>query len=72
MKMIKKIITEGRKKYIINERRDLDIYNKVKKLEKKKLTKEDKHLVNLIKAQLESYWRKYLLLSLSKLLKKYK
>ncbi len=66
-----KAIKEGSKRYIIDEKRDLMIYKKVKQLEKIKLNKPNKELLNLIKTQLENNWRKYLINYLNKLLKKY-
>ena len=62
--------TEQRK-YVMSTNEDYEILQKVKKLEKLKLTKEEKILVWLIKTQLEPKWRKYLLQTLNKLLKKY-
>lgn len=62
-----KIIKEGNKKYIIDEKRDLEIYKKIKKLEKKKLNKQNKGILKLIKTQLEEDWRKYLIQELNKL-----
>lgn len=59
------------KKYVMSTNEDYEILQKVKKLEKLKLTKEEKMLVWLIKTQLEHEWRKYLLQILNKLLKKY-
>ena len=69
MKKIK-IIKEGNKKYIIDEKRDLIIYKKIKKLEKKKLNMQEKEKLKLIKTQLEGDWRKYLIQELNKLEKK--
>ncbi len=60
------------KKYPLKTKRDLQILNLCKSLEKSKLTKEDKYLVKLIKTQLEKDWRKYLLAKLNKLLKESK
>ena len=62
--------TEQRK-YVMSTNEDYEILQKVKKLEKLKLTKEEKILVWLIKTQLEPKWRKYLLQTLNKLFKKY-
>ncbi|MBI4453596.1 hypothetical protein HY636_03040 [Candidatus Woesearchaeota archaeon] len=50
---------------------DYEILKKVKVLEKLKLTKEDKTLMQLIKTQLEFEWRKYLIKTLDTILKKY-
>jgi len=66
------IIDEGEKKYIIDEPRDREIFEKVKKLEQLKLNKNDKETIKLIKTQIEGDWRKYLLEALNKLLIKYK
>ena len=62
--------TEQRK-YVMSTNEDYEILQKVKKLEKLKLTKEEKILVWLIKTQLEPKWRKYLLQTLNNLFKKY-
>ena len=66
-----KLIKERNKKYIIDEKRDLIIYNKTKILEKKKLNKKDMDTLRLIKTQLEGDWRKYLIIYLNKLQAKY-
>jgi len=58
-------------KYVLKTKRDLEILNLCKRLEKLKLSKKDKDLVALIKTQLERDWRKYLLTELEELLKKY-
>jgi len=52
------------------DKRDYEILSKIKELEKKKLEKEDKEIIKLIKTQLERDWRKPLLVKLDKLLKK--
>ncbi len=67
MKIMTKI-----KKYLLQTKRDIEILDKCKQLEKQKLTKEDKALVKLIKTQLEKDWRKHLLDKLDKLLKRYR
>ena len=61
-----------KKKYVLKTKRDLEILNLCKKLEKVKLLKKDKDLVALIKTQLEKDWRKYLLIKLNDLLNKHK
>ena len=63
--------TEQRK-YVMSTNEDYEILKKVKQLQKLTLAKEEKILVWLIKTQLEPKWRKYLLQTLNKLLKKYK
>jgi len=60
------------KKYILSKNTDIEILIKCNQLEKTKLTKEDKFIIKLIKTQLENDWRKPLLKTLNKLLKKYK
>jgi len=67
-----RFIKEKNKKYVIDERRDLIIFNKIKKIEKMKLINEDKEVISLIKTQLQKDWRKYLINYLNKLEKKYK
>ena len=59
------------KKYILKTKRDLEILNSCKKLEKLKLSKKDKDLAALIKTQLEKDWRKHLIKTLNKILKMY-
>jgi len=59
-------------KYVLKTKRDSKILNLCNKLLKNRLSKSDKDLVLLIKTQLETDWRKYLLIRLDKLLHKYK
>ncbi len=72
MIMIKKfkLTPSEKKKYVLPTDTDYEILDKCKKLEKMKLTKEERFLVKLIKTQLEADWRKPLLKVLNKLLKK--
>lgn len=60
-----------KKKYVLSTDSDFIILNKCKKLEKKKLDKRDKQIINLIKNQLEEDWRTPLIKYLNKLLRKY-
>ena len=60
------------KKYVMSTNEDFDILLKVKQLEKIKLTKEEKTIVKLVKIQLEHDWRKSLIQTLNKILRKYK
>ena len=60
------------KKYILKTKSDIEILNLCKKLEKLKLSRNDRDLVALIKTQLEKDWRKYLIKRLKHLVKKYK
>ena len=59
-------------KYVLKTKRDLEILDLCNKLLKNRLSKSDKDLVLLVKTQLETDWRKYLLIRLDKLLHKYK
>ena len=61
-----------KKKYALKTKRDIEILNLCKKLEKLNLLENDKALVTLIKTQLEKDWRKHLIIKLKKLLNKYK
>ena len=61
-----------KKKYVLITKRDLEILNLCKKLERLKLSKNDQILIALIKTQLEKDWRKYLLERLNETLKRYK
>ena len=58
-------------RYILKTKGDLEILKLCNKLLKGRLSKSDRSLVLMIKTQLESDWRKYLLIKLSKLVKKY-
>ena len=58
-------------KYVLKTKKDIEILNLSKRLEKPKLSKADRDLVTLIKTQLERDWRKYLIIKLEKLSKKY-
>lgn len=60
------------KKYILKTRRDNEILNLCNNLLKLKLSNTDKDSVKLIKSQLETDWRKHLIIELEKVLKKYK
>lgn len=67
-----KITSSEKKKYVLSKDADYEILDKCKRLEKLKLTKEEKFLVKLIKTQLEKDWRKPLLKMLKQYFKKYK
>ncbi len=70
MKKKYNITTHERKKYVLATKRDVKILEKCKELEKRKLTKEERTLVKLIKAQFEDDWRKSLIKIVNKLLKR--
>lgn len=59
-------------KYILKTKKDIEILKLCKKLEKLRLSADDRKLVSLIRTQLEKDWRKHLLIKLNKLLEKYK
>lgn len=59
-----------KKLYVLSTDQDFEILEKCKLLERKKLSKEDKHLVRLIKTQLKQGWRPPLVKELERLLKK--
>ena len=59
-----------KRKYVMSTNQDYEILEKVKQLEKLKLTKQEEILVKLMKTQLEYDWRKYLIQELNKLMKK--
>lgn len=61
-----------KRKYAMPTNQDYEILKKVKQLGKLELTKQEEILVKLIKTQLEYDWRKYLILGLNRLLRKYK
>ncbi len=73
MQLIKKfkISSNELKKYVLSTERDFEILQKCKMLEKLKLSKDDRKLVELIKSQLKFDWRKSLIRVLNRLLKKY-
>ena len=67
-----KVTSSEKKKYVLTTDADFDILNKCKQLEKLKLSKDDRIVINLIKTQLEDDWRTPLINYLNKLLKKHK
>lgn len=65
------LIKFEKKKYVMSTNEDHMILSKVKQLEALKLSKTDNNLVRLIKTQLESDWRKYLIQTLNQLIRKH-
>lgn len=65
------IATADQKKYVLATDDSYIILGKCKKLEKLKLSNDDKNLVKLIKSQLEDEWRKPLIKKLNEILKQY-
>lgn len=66
-----KLTAKDKKRYVLKEDRDYQILGEIYKLEKCKLSAEDKRMVELIRTQLEYDWRKPLLKTLDQLVKKY-
>jgi hypothetical protein len=64
------ITKADKKKYALVTKLDSEILIRIKKLEKKKLSKEDKRMLKFIKTQLEYNWRKPLVKELEKIEKK--
>jgi len=60
-----------RKNYSMPKKEDFAILNKIRELEKRKLSLRDKEVVKLIRTQLEKNWRAPLIEFLNKFLKKY-
>lgn len=58
-------------KLVLKERKDFIIFNKVKELQKKRLSNNDKIIVKLIKTKLRSNWRDPLIIYLNKLIRRY-
>ena len=61
-----------KKNYVLKDKKDLIILSKIKELEKNRLNKKDKEIINLIRTQLKKEWRTPLITYLNKLSKKYK
>lgn len=61
-----------KRNYILNDKKDLIILEKIKKLEKNKLDRNDKEIIRLIKTQLKHDWRNPLIDYLNRSLKKYR
>jgi hypothetical protein len=67
-----KVTAAEKRKYVLSIDEDFEILAKCKKLEKRKISGEDRQAVKFIKTQLEHDWRQSLSKALDKLLKKYK
>lgn len=62
-----KITKAEKRKYALPTKLDIKILIKIKELEKKKLNKENKRMLRLIKTQLEYDWRKPLIKELKRI-----
>lgn len=69
---VSKPTSSEKKKYVLSTDADFEILAKCKKLEKSRITDEDKDLVKFIKTQLKRNWRKDILKKLNQLLRRYK
>jgi len=67
-----KLTDYEKRNYPLNDKEDLIILAKIKKLENYKLNKIDKDNIKLIRTQLKKDWRSPLIGHLNKLLIKYK
>lgn len=66
------VTPEEEKKYVLSVDKDYEILGKVKQLETKKLSREDKRFLEFIRTQLEWDWRKPFLKTLNEMLNKYR
>lgn len=67
-----KLTKYEKENYLLKDKRDLIILLKIKNLEKRRLNKADKEIINLIRTQLKKDWRSPLVSYLNKLAVKYK
>ncbi|MBI4434939.1 hypothetical protein HY635_03980 [Candidatus Uhrbacteria bacterium] len=65
------VTAEEREQYVIATERDLDILDKVKRLDRCTLSEDDARIVALIRTQLEHDWRTPLLAELNRLMGHY-
>ena len=70
-KLAKRFLDKTEKKYVLSTNQDFESLEKIKSLEKLRLTKEDNLLVKFIRSQLELEWRKPILKELDRISKKY-
>ena len=66
-----KVAAKDKKRYVLKEKRDYQILEKIYKLEKCDLSIVNKKVVNLIRTQLEDDWRTPLLKFLDGMTRKY-
>ncbi|OHA01434.1 MAG: hypothetical protein A3C12_03040 [Candidatus Sungbacteria bacterium RIFCSPHIGHO2_02_FULL_49_20] len=66
-----KVTAKDKRRYVLKEKRDYQILEKIYRLEKRDLFVADKKIVNLIRTQLEDDWRKPLLRFITEMIKKY-
>lgn len=67
-----KIISGEEKEYVLSTNQDYEILDKVKQLERQKLSVCDRKLIKFIRTQLRQDWRTPIVKLLNTILKKYK
>ena len=67
-----KLTNYEKRNYVMNDKDDFVILEKIRLIEKKKLDVMDKEIVNLIRTQLKKNWRLPLIKYLDKMSKRYK
>ncbi|MFH0974051.1 MAG: hypothetical protein V1817_04680 [Candidatus Micrarchaeota archaeon] len=65
------ITSTEEKKYVLSTDADIEILRECRRLEKLRLTKEERFLIKLVKSQLEIDWRKALRKTLDRLSRKH-
>jgi hypothetical protein len=65
------ITSAEKKKYALIKKIDFAILKRIKRLESKKLNKEDNRILIFIKTQMEHDWRKPLIKELNKIERRY-
>ena len=65
-------VDEFKKRYVLSDKRDFKILEKICQLEKMQLSQTDKETLKLLKTQLKRDWRAPLMNFLNNLMKKYK
>ena len=68
---MEKVKAKDKKRYVLKEKGDYEILEKIYQLEKCRLSSADKEVLKLIRTQLKDDWRKPLLKFLNRLEKKY-
>jgi hypothetical protein len=69
---MKRVRPEDKKRYVLKEKRDYEILEKIYVLEEQPLSPQDREVVQLIRTQLEDEWREPLIKYLNELAEKYK
>lgn len=67
-----KITKFEKKKYVLSDKKNMNILEIIREIEKYKLNKNDKETIKLSRTQLEKDWQTPLINYLNKMLRKYK